>query len=190
MEMIVPDKIRTKIHTIRGLQVMLDWDLAELYDVKTKRLNEQVKRNIERFPQDFMFQLTEDEKNNLVAECDHLKSLKFSYQLPYVFTEQGVANLSSVLTSNRAIEVNIQIMRAFVAMRKFLSKNAEIFVRLDTVETKQMEYDDKFKRIFDLIENKDLKPEKGIFFDGQVFDAYGLSFRFSEKRKRINCVNR
>ena len=119
--------IQNKIYAIRGFQIMLDRDLAELYEVPTKRLNEQVKRNMERFPKDFMFQLTEIEKNELVAKCDHLKSLKFSYQNPYVFTEQGVATLSGVLKSKKAAEVNIHIIRAFVAMRKFISSNA-IFV--------------------------------------------------------------
>ena len=146
------DKIRTKIHTIRGIQVILDSDLAGLYEIPTKVLNQAVKRNIKRFPKDFMFQLTDSEKDKLVTKCDHLKSLKFSYQLPYAFTEQGVANLSSVLTSDKAIEINIQIIRTFIAMRKFLSKNAEIFTRLTSIEIKQIEYqfktNQKFEQIF------------------------------------------
>jgi len=170
------ENIANKIYTIRRVQVILDRDLAELYGVETKRLNEQVRRNIARFPEDFMYQLTENEKNELVAKCDHLKSLKFSYQMPHVFTEQGVAALSGVLKSKRAIEVNIQIMRAFVAMRRFISKNAEIFTRLDGVEKKQLEYriktDKKFEKVFEAIENKEFVKKQGIFFEGQIFDAY------------------
>jgi len=170
------ENIANKIYTIRRVQVILDRDLAELYGVETKRLNEQVRRNIARFPEDFMYQLTENEKNELVAKCDHLKSLKFSYQMPHVFTEQGVAALSGVLKSKRAIEVNIQIMRAFVAMRRFISKNAEIFTRLDGVEKKQLEYriktDKKFEKVFEAIENKEFVKKQGIFFEGLIFDAY------------------
>ena len=161
-----------RIQTIRGTQVMIDGDLAELYEVPTKRLNEAVKRNIERFPEDFMFRLSEKEKNELVAKCDHLNLLKFSYQLPYVFTEQGVASLSGVLKSKKAIEVNIQVIRAFVTMRKFISKNAELFRRLDNVEKKQIEYDSKFELVFDAIEDKEFIKKQGIFYDGQIFDVY------------------
>ena len=171
------NSIKRRIYTLRNQQVMLDKDLAELYYVTTKRLNEQVKRNIVRFPEEFMFQLTEFEKtefekNKLVANCDHLKSLKFSSTSPYVFTEQGVAMLSGVLKSEIAVQVSIQIMNAFVNMRKFINSNAQIFQRLDRVEIKQLEHDKKFNEIFDTIQSKDIKPEKGIFFDGQIFDAY------------------
>ena len=114
------EKIENKIYLIRELKVMLDYDLAELYEVSTKRLNEQVKRNIKRFPDDFMFQLAKYEKDYLVANCDHLEKLKYSYRMPYVFTEQGVAMLSSVLKSEKAIEINVLIMRAFVKIRKMV----------------------------------------------------------------------
>jgi hypothetical protein len=165
-------EIKNKIYFIRGLQVMLDKDLAELYEVKAIRLREQVKRNNKRFPLDFMFQLTDSEADFLVSQ-NAIPSKKYlGGYLPYAFTEQGVANLSSVLTNDKAIEVNIQIMRAFVSMRKFISSNAQIFQRLDAVEVKQIEYDKKFNEIFDAIQSKDIKPEKGIFFDGQIFDAY------------------
>src|SRR3989339_979013 len=120
---VIEKTIKQKIFTIRGKQVMLDRDLAELYNTETKVLNQAVKRNLERFPTDFMFKLTNLEKNELVTNCDHLKLLKYSYQESYVFTEQGVAMLSSVLRSKKAIEVNIQIFRAFIEMRKYLSKN-------------------------------------------------------------------
>ena len=184
--MISSNSIKDKIHTIRGLQVMLDRDLAELYGVLTGNLNKAVKRNIERFPKDFMFQLTEDESKNLkfqfgISSDDSLRFQngilkkergKHRKYLPYAFTEQGVATLSGVLKSPKAVEINIQIVRAFVSMRKFIASNAQIFQRLDTVEKKQLEHDGKFNKIFDAIESKDIKAEKGIFFDGQIFDAY------------------
>jgi len=154
---------------------MLDRDLAELYNTETKVLNQAVKRNLERFPTDFMFQLTEKEKNELVTNCDHLKLLKYSYQESYAFTEQGVAMLSSVLRSKKAIEINIQIIRIFTEMRKFIFNNLELFTRLDKVEIKQLEYqiktDNNFEKVFNAIEDKTI-PNKGIFFEGQVFDAY------------------
>ncbi|MBL4774914.1 MAG: ORF6N domain-containing protein [Mariprofundus sp.] len=151
---------------------MVDRDLAELYDVENKRLNEQVKRNIERFPEQFRFQLTKEEKNELVANCDRFESLKHSTVLPHVFTEQGVSMLSAVLRSDTAIKVSIQIMDAFVGMRKFISNNAAVFQRLDSIEQKQYITDTKLDKVFEAIEAKDIKPEQGIFFDGQVFDAY------------------
>ena len=166
------NNIQSKIYLIRGLQVMLDKDLAELYEVKAIRLREQVKRNNKRFPLDFMFQLTNLEVESMVSQNAIASRKHLGGHLPYAFTEQGVANLSSVLTNDTAIEVNIQIMRAFVAMRKFLASNAQIFQRLGVVEKKQIEYDTKFEEIFDAIQSRDIKPEKGIFFDGQVFDAY------------------
>ena len=182
--MIIQEKIRTKIHTIRGLQVMFDRDLAKLYGVKSIRLREQVKRNTERFPQEFMFQLTDSEyqslrlqiltSENKVSQTAIPSKKQLGGSLPYVFTEQGIAMLSAVLRSQTAINMSIQIMNTFVAMRKFILSNAQIFQRLDFVEKKQTEYDNKFERIFDLIENKDLKPEKGIFFNGQIFDAYNF----------------
>ncbi|MBI2508094.1 ORF6N domain-containing protein [Candidatus Woesearchaeota archaeon] len=171
-KVISTESIKDKIHNIGGIQVIVDTDLAILYGVPTKALNQAVKRNIERFPTDFMFQLTKDEKNELVTKCDHLKPLRFSSTMPYVFTEQGVATLSGVLKSKKAIEVNIQIMRAFVAMRKFLLTNAQLFQRIDRTEQKLLKHDDKFDQIFDIIQSKGISPEKGIFFDGQIFDAH------------------
>ncbi len=165
-----------RIHTIRGIQVMLDSDLAELYCVPVKALNQAVKRNKDRFPEDFMFQLTKLEKNELVTKCDYLQNLKFSPNNPYAFTEQGIATLSGVLTSKRAIEVNIKVMRAFVHMRRFISKNAELFGRLDSVERKQLEFqiqtENNFEKVFSAIEDRSFEKKQGIFFDGQIFDAY------------------
>jgi len=151
---------------------MVDRDLAELYGVENKRLNEQVKRNIERFPEQFRFQLTKEEKNELVANCDRFETLKHSTVLPHVFTEQGVSMLSAVLRSETAIKVSIQIMDAFVGMRKFIANNAAIFQRLDSIEQKQYLTDTKLDKVFEAIEARDIKPTQGIFFDGQVFDAY------------------
>lgn len=170
--------VKSRIFTFRNKQVMIDKDLAELYGVETKRLNEQVKRNIERFPDEFRFQLTENEKNELVANCDRFNNLKYSTVNPYAFTEQGVAMLSGVLNSKIAINVSIQIMNAFVEMRSFLIQNAQIFQRLESLESKQLEHlkdsDKKFNLLFDALESNSLKANQGIFYDGQIFDAYTL----------------
>ncbi|MDD5673181.1 MAG: ORF6N domain-containing protein [Chitinivibrionales bacterium] len=166
------DEIRRLIFTLRGVQVMLDKDLAHFYNVKPIRLREQVKRNAKRFPTDFMFQLTDEEIEFMVSQNAIPSKQHLGGSRPFVFTEQGVAAISAVLTSERAIEVNIQIMRAFVAMRKFIATNAQIFQRLDTVERKQLETDENFKKIFNAIEAKEIQPKQGIFFNGQIFDAY------------------
>ncbi len=177
-EIITTEHIKDFIFVFRSQQVMIDRDLAELYGVKTKRLNEQVKRNISRFPEDFRFQLTNEEKTELVANCDRFKNLKHSSVNPYAFTEQGVAMLSAVLHSDIAINVSITIMKAFSQMRKFLQENATIFQRLDTIERKQILYqseaEQKFEQIFKALEDKTIKPNQGIFYNGQVFDAYLL----------------
>ena len=164
-------KIRSRIYTLRGVQVMLDSDLAELYNVETKALNQAVKRNRERFPEKFMFQVSKDDLENLKSQIA-TSSWGGRRTLPYAFTEQGVAMLSGVLKSDTAVKISIQIMSAFVAMRRFIASNANIFYRLDAVEKKQVEQDKKFEQIFDAIQSRDIKPEKGIFFDGQIFDAY------------------
>jgi len=170
------DIIKNKIYTIRGMQVMLDRDLAELYEVKTKVLNQAVKRNIERFPPNFMFQLTINEKYELVTNCDQFDNLKHSSNNPFVFTEQGVSMLAGILKSKVAIKISIQIIDAFVAMRKFITVNSQIFQRLDHIEQKQLEHkidsDKKFDKLFTAMEANELTPKQGIFFDGQIFDAY------------------
>ena len=127
---------------------MLDHDLAELYGVKTHRLNEQIKRNIKRFPEDFMFQITDQEKAEVIANCDNLKKLKFSPSNPYVFTEQGIAMLSSVLNSDRAIEVNIQIMRTFSKIRELMLVHKDLRIKIEELE---MKYDSQFKVVFDAL---------------------------------------
>jgi hypothetical protein len=155
------------------MQVTLDSDLAELYNVETKVLNQSVKRNRERFTDNFMFQLAKDEFENLKSQIVTSSSEWGGRRTPpYAFTEQGVAMLSGVLKSDTAVKVSIQIMNAFVAMRKFIASNANIFQRLDIVERKQLEHDKKFEELFDAIQSKDIKPDNGIFFDEQIFDAY------------------
>jgi len=170
---IIPiSNIQNLIFTIRGVQVMIDRDLADMYKVETKVLNQAVKRNLNRFPELFRFQLNEIEKNELVTNCDRFEKLKHSSVNPYAFTEQGVAMLASVLRSETAVKVSIQIMQAFVEMKKFISVNAGIFQRLDKVEQKQIETDQKFEQIFKALEDKSIKPKQGIFYNGQIFDAY------------------
>ena len=147
-DLISAEVIATKILTFRGKRVMLDSDLALLYGVQTKRLNEQVKRNKKRFPDDFMFQLTLKEKEEVVANCGHLKFLKFSPHLPLAFTEQGVAMLSGVLNSDRAIKANIQIMRAFIQLKRMLLTNVGLRRKIEEMEKK---YDKQFLIVFQAI---------------------------------------
>ncbi|REC52161.1 MULTISPECIES: ORF6N domain-containing protein [Chryseobacterium] len=170
---IIPKEIRSLIYTIRGKQVMLDSDLAALYQVETKNLNKAVKRNIERFPVSFCFQLTEEEVENLRFQFG-TSSLNYGGRryLPYVFTEQGVAMASAILRSDIAVKMSVEIMEAFVEMRRMLISNASLFHRLDNIELKQLEADQKFEEIFKALESDKLHSEKGIFYNGQVFDAY------------------
>jgi hypothetical protein len=170
--------IEQRIFTMRGVQVMLDRDLSILYETETRALKQAVKRNLARFPTDFMFELTDDEISILVSQSvipsrKHLGGAK-----PLAFTEQGVSSLSSVLTSTRAIEINIEIMRAFVKMRQFLAHNADLFRRLDHIEKRQIaseiKTDERFEQVFRALEDKSIKPRQGIFYDGQVFDAYAF----------------
>jgi hypothetical protein len=170
--MINETNIKDKIYTIRNSQVMFDRDLAELYGVETRRLNEQVKRNIERFPEEFMFQLSKEEFENWKSQFATSNDKMSLRKIPYVFTEQGVSMLSSVLKSKIAIDISIKIIKAFVSMRKFISNNALIFQRLDLLEHKQFKTDEKVEMILSAIEDKTLKPKQGIFYDGQIFDAY------------------
>ena len=181
--------IQPMIKVIRGQQVMLDSDLSALYGVETRRLNEQVKRNIERFPDDFMFQLRKEELDNLMSQ-NATSSWGGTRKLPYAFTEQGIAMLSSVLKSQTAVEVNIRIMRAFIAMRRFIATNAQLFQRLETIEYHQLEMkqhqevtdrriDEVFKRL-----DADIPPMQGIFYDGQVFDAYRFVSDLIRKAKQ------
>ena len=157
MANLVPaEVIEQRIFLIRGEKVMIDRHLAELYGVDTRSLNQAVKRNMERFPEEFMFQLTADEREKVITFCDNLSPLRFARTLPYAFTEQGVAMLSSVLRSRRAVQVNIQIMKTFVQLRRMLADNKELARRLDELERK---YDAQFKVVFDAIREL-MAPEK------------------------------
>jgi hypothetical protein len=171
-------KIEKRIFTILGVQVMLDRDLAELYEVETRALKQAVKRNLARFPADFMFELTENEGESLVSQSVIPSKKQLGGAKPFVFTEQGVSSLSAVLTSTRAVEINIEIMRAFVKMRQFLANNADLFMRLESIEKRQLVHeikiDEKFEQLFNALEDKSIKPKRGIFFDGQIFDAYAF----------------
>ena len=166
-------EIESNIYTVRDQQVILDSDLARIYQVETKNLNKAVKRNAERFPVSFCFQLTDGEVENLRFQIG-TSSLNYGGRryLPYAFTEQGIAMLSAVLRSEIAIKVSIEIMNAFVEMRRMLISNASLFHRLDKIEIKQLETDQKFEAIFKALESDKLQSEKGIFYNGQVFDAY------------------
>jgi phage regulator Rha-like protein len=142
------ERVQKAILFIRAEKVILDADLAALYGVSTKRLNEQIKRNRARFPDDFMFQLSGEEKADVVANCDHLKRLKFSSKLPYAFTEHGTIMAANVLNSERAVQASVEVVRAFVRLRQMLASNAELSRRFDELESK---YDRKFKVVFDAI---------------------------------------
>ncbi|MBZ4192063.1 ORF6N domain-containing protein [Niabella beijingensis] len=166
-------EIETLIYTVRGKQVMIDEDLAKLYQVETKILNKAVKRNIERFPDTFYFQLTDAESKTLRFQIGTSNAGRGGRRyLAHVFTEQGVAMLSAVLRSDIAVKVSIEIMNAFVEMRRLLMGNAVLFSRMDKIELKQIEADGKFEEIFKALESGKLRSDKGIFYDGQIFDAY------------------
>ena len=158
-ELIPQEQIERKIFLIRGHKVMLDRDLAKLYSVSTSNLNKAVKRNLERFPEDFMFQLTKEEENSLRFQFGILKRGQHPKYLPYAFTEQGVAMLSSVLRSKRAIQVNIAIMRAFVKIRLFLSMHKELAKKLEELEKKTAKHDTDIQAIFDAIKQLMTPPK-------------------------------
>ena len=201
----VENKVESLIRVIRGKQVMLDRDLAELYGVETRRLNEQVKRNIERFPEDFMFQLTKEEFENWKSQFATSNSIVMgARKRPYAFTEQGVAMLSGVLKSSTAVEANIRIMRAFVSMRHFMVNNAVIFQRLETIEFNQLEsnkvqakilahqevQDHRIDEIFRRLDEGMYKPKQGIFFDNQIYDAYSfVSELIKSAKQRIILID-
>lgn len=165
-------EIENRIFSIRSIQVMIDRELAEMYSVETKVLNQAVKRNIERFPISFRFQLTLDERDELVTNCDRLEILKHSSALPYAFTEQGVAMLSAILRSKKAVQVSIQIINAFVEMRQLIGSYAGLLQRMDRFELKQAEQDQRFEQVFKALEGGRALMHQGVFFDGQTFDAY------------------
>lgn len=182
--------IENRILSFRGKQIMIDRDLAELYNVDTKVLNQAVKRNIERFPDGFRFQLNDKEKFELVTNCDRFQNLKFSSVNPYAFTEQGVAMLSAVLKSETAVQTSIRIIEAFVAMRNFLMNNASIFQRMERIELKQFRTDEKVDAILDKLNSQNENIQQGVFFDGQIFDAYVLISNLIKKAtKRIVIID-
>lgn len=181
--------IQPMIRVIRNRQVMIDRDLAMLYGVETSQLNRQVKRNIERFPEDFMFQLTKEEYEDLKCQFG-TSSWGGDRRAPHAFTENGIAMLSGVLRSQIAIEINIRIMRAFTSMRHFLANNAAVFQRLETIEYKQLEMcqhqseaDKRIDEVFRRLDEGSTTPNQGIFYDGQVFDAYRFVSDLMRKAK-------
>jgi hypothetical protein len=190
---IVPnqDDIEQRILTIRGKQVLIDRDLASLYGVTTKRLNEQVRRNIARFPERYRFQLTKKEVKEVVANCDRLKTLKFSTTEPFVFTEFGVSMLPSVLNSQKAIEISIRIIDAFVAMRRFMLQNATILTRIAHLEKHQIKTDEKIDQILDKIEDISPKPlPEQVFPTGCVWDAWAyISDLVRNAKQRIILID-
>ena len=170
-------EINEKIYKVRGIQVMIDRDLAELYGVETKQLNRAVKRNIERFPEDFMFQLTKEECLRCQIGTLNTGQGQHMKYLPYAFTEYGIAMLSGVLRSETAIAANIRIMRTFANMRKMIADDTDILSRIEVLEYNQLELNQKIDRTDDKVELLMKKMEKetpvqGIFFDGQIYDAY------------------
>ena len=189
--------IKSMIFVVRNQQVMIDSDLAMLYQVETKRLNEAVKRNIARFPEEFRFQLTAEETESLRSQFATLNENdgrgKHRKYLPYVFTEQGIAMLSAVLRSDVAIQVSISIMKSFVEMRRFIANNTLLFERISTVELRQLEYqkqtDEKLEQIFEYISEHEESSQK-IFFDGQIYDAFSLIVNLIQKAdKEITLID-
>ena len=194
-QLAVSGKIEPLIKTIRGQQVMLDKDLAMLYGIETKVLNQTVKRNIERFPDDFRFELNREEcLRSQFVTSNGRGGNRYS---TYAFTEQGVAMLSSVLRSKTAIEVNIKIMRAFVSMRHFLLNNAEVFQRLSTMEYHQLEMqqhlqesDKRIEEVFRRLDEGNVKPKQGVFYNGQIYDAYAfVSDLIKSAKKHIILID-
>lgn len=184
-----PQNIKNLIFNIRGKQVMLDSDVAMLYQYTTKNINKALKRNIERFPEDFCFQLTENEFENLRFQFGTLNknvnngNVTRKY-LPYVYTEQGIAMLSGILKNEIAVKVSISIMRAFVEMRKFLLNNGQVFERLTTLEYKQLQNENNFNKLFSKFdENKEVQLKQQIFFEGQIWDSYSLIIDIIKRAK-------
>ena len=189
------ENIKNLIYCIREKQVMLDSDVAMLYHYETKNINKAMKRNIERFPEDFCFQLTKDELQNLKFQNGTSSFVKENYggrrKLPYVYTEQGISMLAGILKNEIAVQVSINIIRAFIEMRKFIANNGQVFERLTNVEYKLLEqnkmltnHEKKFEKIFDeLQKNEQEEIKQKIFFEGQIYDAYNLIIKLIKKAK-------
>jgi hypothetical protein len=191
-------QIESLIFSIRGTQVMIDRDLAEIYQVETRVLNQAVKRNINRFPERFRFQLNHEEIEELKSQILRSNSRSqivtlnqigtqqggnIKYQ-PYAFTEQGIAMLATVLRSDVAVQISIQIMDAFVEMRKFITNYGGLLQRMEGIERKQIETNQKFEQVFKALESRDELPTQGIFFDSQIFDAYAFVSSIIKKAKK------
>ena len=179
------EEIQNLIYTIREKQVMLDSDVARLYHTETKKINQAVKRNIERFPEDFCFSLNLNEFRNLKSQfvtssLDGKNEYGGRRKLPIVFTEQGIAMLSGLLRNDIAVQVSINIMNAFVKMRHFLNENGKVFERMTSMEYKLLEHDKKFDLVFDKLQEKQIEKQQ-IFFDGQIYDAYSLIIEIIKK---------
>ena len=179
--------VKSLIHVIHGKQIMLDSDLAMLYQVETKAFNQSVTRNIERFPENFRFQLTKEEYEALRSQNATSNGRGGRRYLPYAFTEQGIAMLSGVLRSDVAVQVSIRIMNTFVEMRHFIANNALLFEKISDIELKQLEYqkstDERFDRVFQYIEDH-AESEQKIFFDGQIYDAFSLITSIIKKAQK------
>ena len=186
------DDLRSKIHIIRNRQVMIDRDLAVIYGVETRRLNEQVKRNTERFPEDFCFQLNDEEFGNWKSQNATSNSDRMGLRKnPYAFTEQGVAMLASVLKTKTAVDASVKIVRAFVAMRHFIMNNAKIFVEIQDIKNHLIESDihhkendRKIEQLFSLMEQSDKEVNEGLFYNGQIFDSYNFISDLIRKAKK------
>jgi hypothetical protein len=183
--------VEERIFTFRGTQVIFDKDIAGFYGVETKRLNEQVKRNPGRFPPEFMFQLTKEEWDSLRSQIATInKRGQFSKYPPYAFTESGVVMLAAVLKSDVAVKASVVVVKAFVAMRRFLVSNAQVFQRLDRIEYKLLESDHKFEDIYSKLEEKSIEPKQGVFFDGQIYDSYAfITSLIKSAAKRIVLID-
>ncbi len=166
--------VNDKIFIIRGVAVMLDKHLAEFYKTETRTLKQAVRRNIERFPSDFMFELNSDDINIMVSQSVIPNSNYFGGAKPFVFTEQGVSMLSAVIRTPVAIDVSLKIIRAFVEVKNLVLNSSQTHIRLSNLEQKQLQTDNKINQIFEAIDSKELSPKQGVFFDGQIFDAYVL----------------
>ncbi len=182
------EEIKNLIYTIRGKQVMIDSDVARLYHYTTKRINEAVSRNKLRFPENFCFQLTENEVEAMwsqIATASKIRDNKFRNKkyLPYVFTEQGIAMLAGVLKNDIAVKVSLNIINSFIEMRKFIALNGQVFERLTNMEYKLLEYDKKFDIVFDQLQQEENIKQK-IFFEGQIYDAYSLIIDIIKKANR------
>lgn len=185
------EEIKKLIYTIRGKQVMIDNDVARLYHYTTKNINKAVKRNIERFPEEFCFQLTENEFQTLRFQIGTSKqsseinnNLRGGRRyLPYVFTEQGIAMLAGVLKNDIAVKVSLNIINSFIELRKFIASNGQVFERLTNMEYKLLEHDKKFDIVFDQLQKEENIKQK-IFFEGQIYDAYSLIIDIIKKANR------